>query len=337
MNREENRSYIEKVESLVKPKDVSTISFLGDFNKYLSIKMQHKLMEKGNRDIPYMGFIVDPYCFFLAYEIKNEDAATKMLPNGYELVDTSIFKSDKKRKLVILSAFSARTSAFAGVRLEIYLIARNIESGLVSWIIADYETNTNSHDPKNGFCGYSCDKTVFTTTPYGELIASFNTGKEDREFSIRANLNESKNRELDQELWVEGNLSVDYGGELKDPGSKNFTLIFDPVLMKKAKEIPLNNIIINKNTFLESIIDSYKPVTSAFFPYSQHFVINQRLKKGDIKNTLGLYNQIAIFLERKGFKKMKGEDITKPLFRGVIISSIFNIALIIFLVIKLVF
>lgn len=335
MNRDDNREYITKIESLVKPKDVTTISFLGDFNKYLPIKVQHKLMESGNKDIPYMGFIVDPYCFFLSYEIKNEVEAAKMLPEGYELVDTAIFKGDKKRKLVILSAFSARTSAFAGVRLEIYLIARNKETGLLSWIIADYDTNTNSHDPKNGFCGYSCDKTVFTITPYGELIADFESGNPGREFSILANLNNSKFRELDEELWVEGNLSVDYGGELKDPASKNFTLIFDPVLMKEAKEIPLEDLKLEKNSFLKSILDSSKPINSAVFPYSQHFIINQRLKKGDVKDIPGLLDQIKTFIKRDGFKMMKGEDITKPLFRGIIISSILNTGLIIFLLIKL--
>ncbi len=64
MKQEENRQFIRKSESLVKPQDVTTISFLGDFNKFLPKKTQHNIMLKGSRKIPYMGFIIEPYCFF---------------------------------------------------------------------------------------------------------------------------------------------------------------------------------------------------------------------------------------------------------------------------------
>ena len=122
-------------------------------------------MEKGSKKIPYMGFIVDPYCLFLAYRINDSDKAQSMLPDEYELAETSIFQDDQKYPMVIFTAFSARTSAFIGVRLEMYIIARNKKSGLLSWIISDYETDTNSHDPKNGFCGYTCKPAIFTDNP----------------------------------------------------------------------------------------------------------------------------------------------------------------------------
>lgn len=335
MNRDENKVFILKAESLVKPEDVTTISFLGDFNKMLPKKTQHNIMVKGSKKIPYMGFIVDPYCFFLSYKIKNTEAAKKMLPDGYELAEASVFKEEKKYPMVILSAFSARTSAFIGMRIEFYIIARSKETGLLSWIIADYETNTNSHDPKNQFCGYTSDPTLFATTPYGELLVNFKGRKSSKEFSASVDLKKGGFADLDEALWIEGNLSVDYGGELKDDLSKPFSLIFDPFLMKEALKIPLENIEIKENNYLSSIIDFDKPESAAVFPYSQHFIIKQDLQPKELTNETDLNNQLKAFLERKSFKTMAGDDIKKPMYAGILAAAVFNLALILFLLIKL--
>ena len=335
MDKVENRDFILKTESLVKPQDVTTISFLGDFNKFLPKKTQHKIMLKGSKKIPYMGFIVDPYCFFLSYRIKDTAVAHAMLPNGYELVDTSIFKNDEKYPMVIISAFSARTSAFIGMQLEFYIIARNINTGLMPWVIADYETNTNSHDPKNQFTGYSCDPGVFTITPYGELLVDVKGKRSNKRFSVNVDLTKGKREELDKDLWIEGNLSVDYGGDLKQESSKPFSLIFDPVLMKEAVNIPLESVKIKENSYLSSIIDYEKPVCAAVFPYSQHFIIKQDLKINELTNENDLNQQIKNFLSRTGFKTMSGNDIKKPLYIGMLISTLINYSLIAFLLIKL--
>lgn len=334
MKKEENRSFVRKTESLVKPEDVTAISFLGDFNKILPKKAQDKVMAKGNKNIPYMGFIVDPYCVFLAYEIKDREAAQAMLPPAYELADTALFEGEAKKPLAIFSAFTARTSAFAGMRLEMYLIARHKESGLLSWIIADYETNTNSHDPKNGFCGYTSEPAVFTTTPYGELLVDVKSLKTDRAFSLSMDIQSGTMKPLDQELWVEGNLSVDYGGRLKDPSSETFGLIFDPVLMKEALLIPADGFHLEKNSFLSEIIDPENPLRAALFPYSQHFIIKQHMERKELMGEGDLNPLVTEFLEKKDFKTMKGDDIKKPLFRGMVIYWVVNTGLLIFLFLK---
>ncbi|MHA2357789.1 MAG: hypothetical protein ACXABK_03340, partial [Candidatus Heimdallarchaeaceae archaeon] len=216
---EENRMFIEKTESLVKPRDVTGISFFSDLNRKLPKKIQHAFMKSGKKKVPYMGFIVDPYCFFLSYKITNTSAAQEMLPEGYELVEVSLFKGDEKSPMVIAGVFSARTSAFIGVRAEFYIIARNKESGLISWIICDYETNTNSYDPKYGFGGYTADQALFTTSPFGELLVDIRNSTRDKEFSLSVDIKKGKTMELDESLWIEGNLSVDYGGEVKGDSS----------------------------------------------------------------------------------------------------------------------
>lgn len=333
MNKDEYSQFIKKTEALVRPEDITAISFLGDFNKYLPRNTQHKIMEKGSRKVPYMGFIVDPYCLFLAYEIQNPERAQSLLPPDYELVESSLFANGKKKNLVIFSVFSARTSAFMGTRLECYIIARNKKSGLISWIIADYITNTNSHDPKKGFCGYNSDNAVFTTSPYKELIVDMKEKDTERRFTLTTALNEGDMKKLDEGLWVEGNMSVDYGAALKDAKSRPFSLIFDPVLMQEARELPLKNIRLEHNSFMNDLIDSSSPECAALFPYSQHFIIKQDLQESiTVKDDL--YKQIRDFMDRKAFKIMEGDDIKKPLFRGMIISSLLNLGLIIFLIIK---
>lgn len=334
MKKETGRDFIKRAESLVHPEDVTAISFLGDFNRYIPKRSQDKLMKKGSQKIPYMGFIVDPYCLFLAYEITDPEAAQKMLPEGFDLQKTSLFAGEHENFTVIVSAFSARTSAFIGSRLEFYLVARNRKTDLVSWIIVDYETNTNSHDPKNGFGGYTGDPAVFTTTPDGELLVDYKEKTGSDAFSVCADMNRGELKELNESLWVEGNLSIDYGGILKDGSSETFGMIFDPHLMDKAMKISVDEVTIEDNTYFSSIIDGEKPYSVAVFPYSQHYVIRQDLKLNEVTNRKELESQLKIFLQKTGYKTMKGEDLKRPLIKGFILSSLINAGLIAYLLIR---
>ena len=332
---EENRMFIEKTESLVKPRDVTGISFFSDLNRRMPKKIQHAFMKNGKKKVPYMGFIVDPYCFFLSYKLENTSEAQKMLPEGYEIVKVSLFKGDKKAPMVIAGVFSARTSAFIGMRAEFYIIARNKESGMISWIIADYETNTNSYDPKNGFTGYTSDPGLFTTTPFGELLVDIRNSKKNKEFAVTVDIKKGETLELDECLWIEGNLSVDYGGEVKGDTSEFFSLIFDQNMMKEAVKIPLEDVTIKANSYLSNLIDPLKPTNAVIFPYSQHFIIKQDLGKNDLQNQKELCQQMRSFLRQTELKTMSGDDIKKPLFIGLMISSLVNIGIIITLLLLL--
>jgi len=334
VDREKRAAFIRKTESLVKPEDVTAISFLGDFNKLLPKKTQDSIMRRGTQSIPYMGFIVDPYCLFLSYEVKDLEAARALLPPGDSLAETSFCRGDPAYPMVVISAFSARTSAFIGARLEFYLIARNDATGMVSWIILDYETNTNSHDPKRGFTGYSSDPTVFAVDSSGELLVDFAARGGKASFSATADLEAGRPRELETSLWVEGNLSIDYGGELAAPSSTPFGLIFDPDMMRRAMELPVDAVKIRCNGYLAGLIDPLSPRAALFFPYSQHFVIRQGLSPAELRDEAGLSREMRTFLDAAGFKTMRGDDIRRPLLRGMAASSILNALVIIFLFIK---
>ncbi|NHJ24922.1 MAG: hypothetical protein EAX89_10125 [Candidatus Lokiarchaeota archaeon] len=333
MNQEENRNFVKKIESLVKPQDVTAISFLSSFSKSLPKKTQHKFTQSGKKRIPYMGFIVEPYGLFVSFKITNASAAQEMLPDGYELAETSFFKNEAKFPMVIASVFTARTSGFIGMRAEFYIIAHNKETGLLSWIICDYETNTNSYDPKNGFCGYTCDPAVYTTTYSGELLVDIKNRSNNKEFILSVDLEKGDSRELDESLWIEGNFCVDYGGELKSDFSEPFSLIFDPNMLKEAISIPLEYISIKANSYLNNIIDPVKPVNAITIPYNQHFIIRQDLQKHAVKNQKDLDLQIKSFLSRTGFKTMSGDDIKKPIYGMVLISYIVLISIIVLLLI----
>lgn len=337
MDKEGYADFAEKAESLVNPENTTAISFLGGFLKHLPSAVQRRLMATGNVKTPYMGFIVDPYCFFLAFGVKDRAAAQAMLPEAYELADTSIFADGRKEPLVIISSFTLRTSVFTGMRVECYLIARNRKTGRMAWIITDYESNTLSHDPKNGFGGYSCDASVFATTPYGELLAQALSEKNGNRFSVRADIREGSVKPLDEALWVEGNMAVDYGGRLLDPASAPFSLIFDPVLMKEAREIPVEKIEIRENTLMGGIIDGSRPLAAALFPYTQHFVIRQDAGGANPGTTEELGAELRTFMGRKDFKPMKARDTTGPLLRGMLASSIVNAAIIAALLVKIIF
>jgi len=342
MNDEEKLKFIKKVESLVKPRDVQTIAFFSDFVKLIPKKLQHKWSESGNKDIPYLAFVVEPYSFFLAYKITDTAAAQEMLPEGYELVEASLLKNGKKFHMVIASVFSARTSAFTGVRAEFYIIARNKETGLVSWIISEYDTNTNSHDPAQGFGGHTADPAVLTINDQNELIVDVrkkikkkkgNKNREDRkEIVLTADLRNGKIRELDYSLWIEGNLSVDYGGELKSE-SKPFPLIFDPEMLREGTYLPIQDVKVTSNTYLSCIIDSLNPIEALVFPFAQHFVVKQDAKIHEIKTENDLKSHVKAFIERTDFKVMSGDDIKKPIFISMCISGLISTGLIIFLLI----
>ena len=211
---------------------------------------------------------------------------------------------------------------FIGMRAEFYIIARNKETGMLSWIICDYETNTNSYDPKNGFCGYTCDPAVFATTYSGELLVDLENPTKNKEFILSADLKKGDSRELDESLWIEGNLIVDYGGELKSEYSEPFSLIFDSEMVKEGVNIPLEHVSIKSNSYLANIIDPYKPVNALVFPYSQHFIIKQDLQKFGIKNQEDLDRHIKDFLSSSGYKTMSAGDIKKPLTGLLLISYI---------------
>ena len=123
---------------------------------------------------------------------------------------------------------------------------------------------------RQGFIGPSTSHSVVTTSYLGEIIIDVASEKSKNNLVFLANLNNGVLSKLDQRLWVEGNLSVDYGGKLEQC-TKPFSLVFDPKEMTKALKVPLSDISLCNNTFGAGALNPM-PFEAACFPYAQHFV-----------------------------------------------------------------
>ncbi len=270
MRIQDLRRYIKTTEKLVVPADVASTTQGSAFLRKLPLRLQRYIVERASRTNPYMSFVVEPYGVFLAFEIVDTKAAEKLLPPDYSLLPSAMFGDTPKRPCAIISAFNVHTSVFWGSRVEFYLIAQNCKTGLLSWVIDEYESNTHSYDPSRGFIEPSTSHSVVTTSYAGEVIVDVASAKSDNSLALVADLKRGVITELDQRLWVEGNLSVDYGGELQQC-TKPFSLVFDPGEMASALKLPLEDISLCTNTFGGGMLHPM-PFEAACFPYAQHFV-----------------------------------------------------------------
>jgi hypothetical protein len=263
--------HIKRTETLVSPKTVGGLYSRAEMLGKLPVGMQKWVVNRAGANGSYIGFVVEPYSFFLSYEITDEAAAREQLPAHYELVRTAMFEGTEPRYAGIVAAFNVHTSVFWGQRVELYIIAENQRTGMLSWVICDYESNTISYDPGQGFTGSSTSRSVITTSHGGDLIVDVKSEQRDNAITAVANLDRATMRPLDQRLWLEGNLSVDYGGRLKDPDSVPFGLIFDPGEVERALDIPLDIIDIEANSFGDAYLAD-EPFEACTFPFAQHYL-----------------------------------------------------------------
>ncbi len=270
MRAQDLRRYIKNTEKMVVPERVAMTTMGGAFLRKLPLGLQRYIVNKGARTNPYMSFVVEPYAVFLAFEIVDTEAAEKLLPPGYSLFPSAMFTDTPQRPCAIIGAFNVHTSVFWGSRVEFYLIGENCKTGLVSWVISEYESNTHSYEPSKGFVGPSTSHSVVTTSYAGEVIVDVASATSANTLELTANLNNAVRTDLDQRLWVEGNLSVDYGGELQEC-TKPFSLVFNPNEMAHALKLPLGDISLCTNTFGSGML-APMPFEAACFPYAQHFV-----------------------------------------------------------------
>ena len=270
MDKLELHRYIKRTETLISPKAVGGLYGRAEMLGRLPAGVQKWVVGRAGAKDQYIGFVVEPYAFFLSYEITDVDAAKAQLPPDYELIPTSMFEGTEPRFMGIIAAFNIHTSVFWGSRVELYVIAQNQRTGMLSWVICDYESNTISYDPGQGFSGSSTSRSVVTTSHAGEVIVDVASLDGRNAIAAVADLDGATMRPLDQRLWLEGNLSVDYGGRLMDPKSVPFGLVFDPGEVERALEIAPAALEVEANTFgAEYLAD--EPLEACVFPFAQHF------------------------------------------------------------------
>ncbi len=306
----EKYKFTKGVERLINPINVGTLHFLQSFNENLSPETQKKLMKKSAKKNSLMGFVVDPYCYFLCYEIIDTIEIEKELPPNFTLEKTKIFADDEEEKYYfILGTFNARTSAFMGNRIEAYAIAKNQETNMTSWVILDYDTNTISYDSKRGLTAPNAEETIITTNFDGEVVVDITRNNQERQIKFTSNIKNGEFHKLDSRLWIEGNLSVAYGTKLSEDGDV-FSLRFDPREMDKALNIPLCDLRLETNTWYRSALNDM-PSKLVCFPYAQHFVSDSPGYTSNLKDENELVSNITNIdfddvevYSTTGFKKM---------------------------------
>lgn len=286
MEPSERRRFVTNTEDRVSPKAVGALYGRAEMLARMPLGLQRWIVSHA-RGEELMGFVVEPYCFFLSYEITDEDAAARMLPPDYRLVETAMFADEKPRLCAILGAFTIHTSVFWGARVELYLIAENTRTGMLTWVICDYESNTINYDPGEGFSAATTSRAVITTSHAGEVIIDVRSKERPQALELTASVPAGAMSALEQRLWIEGNLSVDYGGRLMHAGSDPFGLIFDPGEMTQALRIPLDAVEVHSNTF-GTRFRADEPFEAACFPYAQHFLTTSYPQPSAIRDQAAL-------------------------------------------------
>ncbi|MBN2652588.1 MAG: hypothetical protein JXR63_09400 [Spirochaetales bacterium] len=331
MSKVKTIEYIKKVEGLVDPETIAITSIASSFFKNFPVKLQKKLLKNASKKNPYMGFIVEPYAFFLCFEIVDMKKAEELVPEGFRIVPFSMFDGDEKKNCVIFGCFSARTSAFSGNRVEMYIIAENTQSGMLSWIIADYDTNTNSYDPDTGFTGSTTQSSTITTTCNANIVVDMKSLDGKKHISTVAKIKTGKERGLDQRLWLEGNLSVAYGDKLDDGDNIPFGLIFDPDEMKSAIEVDCSQVRIEELNWHDGLF-SKTPLSALYFPYAQHFITTAIPKESQIKDINDLENAVNEFNKMPEIRGMSAKAIKRSFLIGSAISMSISAGMIIWII-----
>ncbi len=321
MSDELLRSYVKRTEGLVQPPEVALITIFGGILGLLPVPLQKKIMNASTEKNPYMGFVVEPYALFLAHEITDIARAQAMIPDDYRIVPARMFADEEPKPLLIFGGFSVHTSAFWGNRVEMYVIAEHIPTGLLSWLIVDYDSNTLSFDPGQGFANANTRSSVITTSHRGEVVLDFQSAVDARRIAVNASARSGVETPLDQRLWVDGNLSIGYGGELSDgQGAEPFGLLFDPGEMERALRIAPEHVHIEALTWHEGLYDP-EPRSVGCFPYAQHFITSQVPTASKVKTAEHLHAFVRSFNDGPAPQGFSSSAIKKSMLIGWLIST----------------
>lgn len=234
--------YAKGVEKLVDPMMVGQSHYMQTRLNKLPVWLQKKIVTSATKKADKMPFVVEPYCSFLFYEVPDPTKIEKFMPDGFKPARSAAFEGDAEKYYGIVSMFRIHTSVFWGARAEYYLVAENTQTGLLSWVMMDYISDSISYDEQHGLKSPDCHGAVMTTTCEGDFICEMQTDDKSKKVECTASLLNSKMRPLNQRLWIEGNTSIAYGRLAGEPDGDLFSLTFFPEEMKQALDIPLKDV-----------------------------------------------------------------------------------------------
>ena len=264
--------YVKGVERLVDPMEVGKTHYMQTKLRRLPVCLQKKIVKSAASKADKMPFVVEPYCTFLFYEVPDPKKIQKFMPTGFVPVKAKVFEVGPEKYYGIVSMFRIHTSVFWGARAEFYLVAENTETGLMSWVMMDYISDTISYDEAHGLKSPDARGAVMTTTCEGDFVCEMKSDDGRKKVECLANLTKARMKPLNQRLWIEGNTSIAYGRLAGEPDGDLFSLTFFPEEMKQALEVPMDEVkfasVATARTgkfgaVLERVVS---------FPYAQHML-----------------------------------------------------------------
>lgn len=264
--------YAKGVEKLVDPMMVGKTHYLQTRLARLPVWLQRKIVVSSARKADKMPFVVEPYCTFLFYEIPEPERIQKFMPDGFVPSKGAIFEGEKEKYYGVVSMFRIHTSVFWGARAEYYLMAENRETGLFSWIMMDYISDTISYDEKHGLKSPDAKSAIMTTTCEGDFVCDMKSLDGKKKVKCLASLTHAKMKPLDPRFWIEGNTSIAYGRLAGEADGDLFSLTFFPEEMKQALDVPLSDV--RSYAAATATTGSFGAVLDKVvsFPFAQHML-----------------------------------------------------------------
>lgn len=264
--------YAEGVEKLVDPMAVGTSHYMQTRLKKLPVWLQRKIVTSATKKANKMPFVVEPYCSFLFYEIPDPTKVQKFMPDGFVPAKSAVFEGGPEKYYGIVSMFRIHTSVFWGARAEYYLVAENTATGLLSWVMMDYISDSISYDEKHGLKSPDVEAAVMTTTCEGDFVCDMKSLDGKKKVKCQANLMKAKMKPLNQRLWIEGNTSIAYGRLAGEADGDLFSLTFFPEEMKQALEVPLADVAVAEAATATTGRFGAVLERVACFPFAQHML-----------------------------------------------------------------
>lgn len=264
--------YAKGVEKLVDPMAVGTSHYMQTRLKKLPVWLQRKIVTSATKKANKMPFVVEPYCSFLFYEIPDPTKVQKFMPDGFVPAKAAVFEGGPEKYYGIVSMFRIHTSVFWGARAEYYLVAENTATGLLSWVMMDYISDSISYDEKHGLKSPDAKAAVMTTTCEGDFVCDMKSLDGKKRVKCQANLMKAKMKPLNQRLWIEGNTSIAYGRLAGEADGDLFSLTFFPEEMKQALKVPLADVAVAEAATATTGRFGAVLERVACFPFAQHML-----------------------------------------------------------------
>jgi hypothetical protein len=329
----EDEGFIRLVENLIDPAEVCDLYFFQRFKSLLPRSLFKKMLVKTSKKTPYMGFVIEPYALFMFFRLKDVEKARALLPDRYELTKSAVFAGEEPDHYLGMGIFNTRASTFWGTRLESYLVAKDRETGLISWIFIDIISDTLIALPSEGVADRNTKRAIYTTSSKGDVFLDIREDRSGRRLHARGNISRGTRRHLDQPLWVFGNTSIAHSRELAGNNEDPFAVIFDPAEVETALHIPLDDIGLRENSLFPDLAE-LEPCKVLCFPYAQHYIADSPGCRTSIRNERDMEENYKRLAALTGVKTFSTRGIRRMFFSSIIFSTLVGVGLLIVLLFK---